>query len=354
MKLPTTVEEILATADMDSEFANATKEKPLPSMKGLTIEDLKTMVIASLPGTQKSLAASRPPGVEETSHNIPMRDGHENRALIAKPSILPEQGCPMIVLYHGGGSCIGYPEMELELARRLVNTFSAICILPSYRLAPEYRFPYAINDSWDALEWIAKEIKSGESNVLPKANAPLGFIVGGTSAGGCITSSLAHLARDNHLDPPVTGQMNSIGSVMHPDHVPKKYQSRYLSRQQNKHAPVLNKDFYALMMNAYNPDPTSSLMYSFDQHFPPTEDGNVKADHMGLPPAYFQCCGLDMSRDDQLIYERVLREECGIPTRIDLYPGLPHGWWSMMPQLESSKKRMEDTVEGMRWMLSLS
>lgn len=352
MKLPDTVDEILATANTDPEFAQAIKENPLPSMKDLTIEDLKAMVHAGLAHTQRSLAASRPAGIEETSHNVPMRDGHENRALVVKSSAPSNKSCPVIVLYHGGGSCIGYPEMELELARRLVQTFSAICVLPSYRLAPEYPFPYAINDSWDALQWLANELNSTTSLTLCKADASSGFIIGGTSAGGCITSSLAHLARDNHLNPPLTGQMNSIGSVMHENHVPKKYQSRYLSKQQNKHAPVVDEHFYNLMRDAYKPDPTSSLMYSFDQHYPPTEDGNVKADHMSLPPAYFQCCGLDMSRDDQLIYERVLREECGVPTRVDLYPGLPHGWWSMLPHLKSSKQRLEDTVAGMGWLLN--
>lgn len=353
MKLPTTVEEILATAEMDPEFAQAIKEKPLPSMAGVKIEHIKAMVNAGLPSMQKALAACRPNNVEETDHNIIMRDGYVNRAIIVKPSPRPEGGCPIIVIYHGGGHCVGYPEMELELARRVVQEFSAVCILPSYRLAPEYPSPYSFEDSWDTLRWVAKEC-SAASAILPEADAKLGFIIGGTSAGGRIVSSLAHLARDNKLSPPLTGQMNSIGSVMHEDHVPRKYQSQYLSREQNKHAPLLDEVADNLLRHAANADPTSSLVFSFDQHFPPTEDGNVKADHMGLPPMYFQCCGLDMSRDDQLIYERVLREECGIPTRIDIYPGLPHGWWSVLPQLESSKKRMDDTVEGMRWLLSFS
>ena len=353
MQLPTTAEEILATAEINPEFAEAIKDKPLPSLGSMTIEDVKRVANARHPSIQNALAASRPEDVEETSHKITMRDGYENRAIIAKSSKPSETGCPLIVLYHGGGHCLGHPEMELTLARRLVQELSAICILPSYRLAPEYPSPYSFNDSWDALQWIAREISSA-STILPNADPKLGFIIGGTSAGGSIAASLAHLARDNNLSPPLTGHMISIGSVMHVDHVPKKYKSQYLSREQNKEAPILNLQFHSLMRRACNPDPTSPLVFCFDQHLPPTEDGNVKADHIGLPPAYFQCCGLDMSRDDQLIYERVLREECGVPTRIDLYPGLPHGWWAMLPELKSSKKRMQDTVEGIRWMLSLA
>jgi hypothetical protein len=81
-----------------------------------------------------------------------------------------------------------------------------------------------------ALQWITKELQASESTILPKANASLGFIIGGTSASGCITSTLTHLARDSQSSPPLTGQMNSMGNVMHLDHVPRKYQSRYLSR----------------------------------------------------------------------------------------------------------------------------
>jgi acetyl esterase/lipase len=353
MPLPTTTAEILATANIDPDFAQALKEKPLPSHPGITISTLKAMVNTTLSTTQSTLAASRPPSISETTHQIPTRDGALNRTLIARPTTLLPSGSPLIILLHGGGHCFGFPEMELPLARRLVTSFSAICILPSYRLAPEYPSPTSSNDCWDTLQWVAKEA-SAASSVLPSANPKLGFIIGGTSAGGGIASSLAHLARDHNLTPPLTGQMNCIGSVMHADHVPPKYQPQYLSRTQNKDAPLLNEKFHLLMREARNPDPTSSLVYCFDQHYPPTEDGNVAADHMGLPPAYFQVCGLDMSRDDGLIYERVLREECGLPTRIDLYPGLPHGWWAMKPQLESSKRRMEDAVEGVGWLLSFS
>jgi hypothetical protein len=43
--------------------------------------------------------------------------------------------------------------------------------------------------------------------------------------------------------------------------------------------------------------------------------------HKNLPPTYFQICGMDPLRDDSFIYERTLREECAVKTRMDLYPG---------------------------------
>lgn len=73
--------------------------------------------------------------------------------------------------------------------------------------------------------------------------------------------------------------------------------------------------------------------------------------HAGLPPAQFQVDGMDPIRDDALIYERVLREESRIDTKLYVYPGLPHGHWAFFPSLKSSAKFRIEQVEGVGWML---
>jgi acetyl esterase/lipase len=73
--------------------------------------------------------------------------------------------------------------------------------------------------------------------------------------------------------------------------------------------------------------------------------------HKNLPPTYFQICGMDPLRDEGLIYERILREECAVKTRVDLYPGLPHGFRSRFPEAGFSKKQLEDSMAGMAWLL---
>ena len=60
---------------------------------------------------------------------------------------------------------------------------------------------------------------------------------------------------------------------------------------------------------------------------------------------------MDPLRDDALIYERVLREEYGIKTKRDIYPGLPHGFGASFPMLKSADKFRKDMVEGMGWLL---
>ncbi|KAF7952279.1 uncharacterized protein EAE97_001776 [Botrytis byssoidea] len=97
-----------------------------------------------------------------------------------------------------------------------------------------------------------------------------------------------------------------------------------------------------MFTGAYKPDSNSPL-------FPPF---SPSAGYQGLPPTYIQACGVDFVRDDALIYERVLREEHHIATRVDLYSGLPHHFWKFFSQLtEAVEKWTKDTIAGITWLL---
>jgi acetyl esterase/lipase len=173
------------------------------------------------------------------------------------------------------------------------------------------------------------------------ANPSAGFIVGGTSAGGNLSAVMLYLARDAPLSPPLTGAFLSVPAVLHEAAVPSKYSSGYLSMQQNAHAPVVNYDAVQILYNLYKPDVKSPLFVPF----------NHPKGHKGLPPVYFQICGLDPLRDDGLLYEKALREEAGVKTRLDLYPGLPHAFWAVFPHLSSSPAVAVDTLQGVSWLL---
>jgi len=86
----------------------------------------------------------------------------------------------------------------------------------------------------------------------------------------------------------------------------------------NKKAPILSREAINLFLDNYIPDDEdrknqlySSLLW--------------KSGHADLPPSCFQICGQDPLRDEALIFEKILREEHAIPTKVYVYPGQPHG-----------------------------
>lgn len=176
------------------------------------------------------------------------------RVKVYQPAEPPSSGSPFMVLYHGGGFCIGTPEGEEQTCRNMVQAYGAVCLSMSYRLAPEFPFPYAPNDSWDGLKWAAKNATNFG------ADPTKGFIVGGTSAGANITAVLVLLARDEGLSPPITGQYLSIPPVGSGELIPEKYKDRWLSYEQNKVVPVLPIEAINMFMKGYNPDRDDYVM----------------------------------------------------------------------------------------------
>jgi acetyl esterase/lipase len=254
-----------------------------------------------------------------------------------QPEVVPDEGCPLILMIHGGGFCLGSPEGEEQTCRNWVLTLGAVCIAICYRLGPQYPFPHAPNDCYDALKWCTTNMKAW--NVNPSA----GFIVGGSSAGANLAAVLTHKARDECIEPPLTGQYLAIPLLCPEDKMPEEYRPLWVAREQNTDAPILPTRALDMFMGGYRPENEDTVNFAVFNH--PKGHGN-------LPPAYFQVDGLDPLRDDGIIYERVLREEHGIRTRMDVYPGLPHGHWSFFPMLKASIQARKDQVEGMGWLLN--
>lgn len=169
----------------------------------------------------------------EEDRKIQVRDGSSIAVRIHSPKNPPKDGSPIFVVYHGGGFCLGGLDNEALLCRKFTE-FGGVAVNVDYRLAPEHPFPTPTYDAYDALKWTAAHFAELGGNPAK------GFLVGGISAGANFSAVLPHLYRDDKLSPPLTGVFLSIPACIAPDVLPPKYKKVYLSREQNKNAPILN------------------------------------------------------------------------------------------------------------------
>ncbi|KAJ7650814.1 Alpha/Beta hydrolase protein [Roridomyces roridus] len=279
------------------------------------------------------------PGLpKETEYRVKDYDVEvEDGVKIQVRTLVPASGqnrYPLLVWIHGGGWTTGNVEMDDYQLRAICVELQISIVNIEYRLAPEHPHPIGLNDCYAALKWAAK------SQDLLSADLKKGFIIGGMSAGGNYAAVLAHRARDDTFfeDKKITGQVLQIPALVHPDAVPEKYKDRLLSfGEQNKFAPILARDevmWYYKMLQGTPTDPEISPLLS--------------PSHSGLPPAVIQICGLDPLRDEGLLYDKLLKEE-GVKTRMTVYPGLPHAFNYVFPNLAVGWEK--DYREGLRWIL---
>ncbi|CAB4918541.1 unannotated protein [freshwater metagenome] len=130
----------------------------------------------------------------------------------------PEQASellPVLVWFHGGGWVIGSLDSTDLTARSLANRSQHLVVVVDYRLAPESRFPAAVEDCWSVTSWLAHggaESVGGDAAQLS---------VGGDSAGGNLAAVISILSRDAALALrrqilvyPVTDVANESGSYV--------------------------------------------------------------------------------------------------------------------------------------------
>ncbi|CAI7594466.1 unnamed protein product [Penicillium bialowiezense] len=331
MDLYNTPEAVLQLGIINPEMEQALKDNPAPDLSSDPAQ-----VLRQLGEMGDRLGAESKPathGTHESVKNITMRDGYESELRIVKPPN-PQAKSPLVVLIYGGGFFTGLNVQLLPWAKATSALYNATVVLPSYRLAPEHKFPTSHNDIWDTLKWVAANASSLGADLSE------GFVIGGSSAGASLAGVTAHRALRENLSPPLTGVLANIPPLLDEDIVPEKYKHLYLSREQNANGAVCNAKDLRVWMGWWEPD-FHSVDYS-----PVNSDVPLA----GLPPHYIQVDGMDTLRDDGLIYEKLLRDE-GVATRLVVYPGMPHGHWGLWPNHSLSKVAHIDTIYGIGWLL---
>ncbi|KAI0920681.1 hypothetical protein AcW1_002350 [Taiwanofungus camphoratus] len=322
---------------LDPEFAALVAHIPRPPLPD-DVTPMREMQKSQILTKKERLRSSVPADTEYRieDNEVPVEGGKILvRCLVPRSSGEEERRLPLLVWYHGGGFVMGSVDNDDFFLRRICVDLQISIVNVGYRLAPEYPFPTGLNDCYAALKWAV--------NNAPSLSVSLshGFLIGGLSAGGNMTAVIAHRARDDPFfkDRHITGQLLGVPLLVHHDAHPDKYKSELLSLEQNKDAAMLSRDVAYKFSGWVQGEP-------FNPEFSPL----LYPSHQGLPPAYLQICGGDILRDEGLLYERLLRE-AEVKTKLDIYPGLPHAFHNVFPQLSASKKFEKDFSEGIQWLL---
>src|SRR5207253_1094297 len=127
-------------------------------------------------GAVKNLTADGPGGP------IPLR--------VYRPADVPAgTPLPVLVYYHGGGWVIGDLDTHDVQCRQITAEAGITVVAVDYRLAPEHKFPAAVDDAWAATRWVVAH--AGELGIDGRRVA-----VAGDSAGGNLAAVVALMARD--------------------------------------------------------------------------------------------------------------------------------------------------------------
>jgi len=210
---------------------------------------------------------------------------------------------PCLIFFHGGGWVIGNLETHDVVCRKLAHEGELIVISVDYRLAPEHRFPAAIDDAITATKWIADH--AGALGIDATR-----LVVGGDSAGGNLAAVVALAARDTG-GPDIAGQM-----LVYPA---TDFALNHPSHREPETSILL----------------THSVIRWFGDHYlggASIDDWRASparaTSFARLPPAYVLTAGADPLRDEGDEYAARLKE-AAVSVTYRHFPGQFHGFFTM-------------------------
>jgi acetyl esterase len=230
---------------------------------------------------------------------------------------------PALLYFFGGGWTLGTIDTADAICRSLTNTVGCTTISVGYRLAPEHRFPAAVEDCYAAACWVAGH--AAELDIDPGRLA-----VGGDSAGGNLAAAVTLLARDGG-GPALAHQL-----LVYPN---TDYLSDTASLRENTDPLLFNRtsvDWYwghYLRTAADGAHPLASPLRATDLS--------------GLPPATVLTAEYDPLRDQGEQYAAALRA-AGVPVELTRYAGMVHGFFAMSGVLDTATRAIAQAAARLR------
>jgi len=260
---------------------------------------------------------------------IPTRSGQIKVRLYWPKILMGEEKLPIIIFYHGGGFVIGGLETHDSICRFLAMETEALVISVDYRLAPEFKFPAAVNDCKDVLFWVGKNGEKFGGDIHRLA-------IAGDSAGGNLAAVMSILTRDE-TKPKICCQVLIYPVTAPEPELPSHYkfaEGYLLSRK-------LLIWFYSHYLRG-NADMK-------DFRFAPL----ITDDLTLLPPALIITAGFDPLRDEGIRYANRLVDSGNDVVLINL-SGMTHGFILMGRVVETAHVVLSEVVGKLKFHFNLA
>jgi len=235
----------------------------------------------------------------------------------------PDGPRPVLVYFFGGGWTLGSLDTSDAVCRRLANSASCLVVSVGYRLAPESKFPAAVEDCFAATAWVAAH--GDEIGADPTRLA-----VGGDSAGGNLAAAVTLLARER-------GGVDLAGQLLvYPN---TDYLADTESMRESTDEALFNRRSVACYWEHYLSTP--------DDGANPLVAPLRAASLAGLPPALVITAEYDPLRDEGERYADRLAQ-AGVPVQATRYDGMAHGFFTMVGTLDGAKRAIAEAAGALR------
>lgn len=279
---------------------------------------------AALPGM---IQAQPLPDLPVTVSDVLVPAGEADRSvrcMMVRPETMAANA-PAILHMHGGGNVIGVPEMNRAQLMHWANALDCLILSVDYRLAPETRFPGALEDCYAALGWLHDE--ADRLGIDRRRIA-----VSGESAGGALAAGLALLARDRgdhricfqHLEQPRLDDRTTTSAD------PNRFTGEFVWTRASSH-------YCWIAQLGKEPGGDDTSPYAAPAR---------AADLAGLPRTFISVGALDLFVDECLDYaHRLIR--AGVPTDLRVYAGCTHGFGMARDSLPA-RRAQDDNLAAFR------
>lgn len=264
---------------------------------------------------------------ELTRHTVFGPDGNDLTIVLLRP-VNRQEAIPVIYHVHGGGLVVGTAYDVLPFMAALADRVGMSVASVEYRLAPEHRYPAAVEDVYTGLTWLAENAES-------LALDPQKIVIDGVSAGGGLAAAATLAARDRG-GPSLLGQMLICPMLDHRNDSDSGWQMQGVGVWDR----TANAEGWAAYLGNLAADEV------------PAYASPARADDLsGLPPTFIEVGSAETFRDENIDYAARIWAAGG-DAELHVWPGGAHGFEALVPDSAITKHARDSRANWLALLLA--